>query len=82
MLPTLIHSVRQSERKVTMLQASLVDATELARQLGQAKSSIYRLQKRGLIPAYGAGPNLRGLRFDVEEVKAALRRPVAKEAAQ
>jgi hypothetical protein len=57
------------------MSSALVDATELARQLGQAKSSIYRLHKRGLIPAYAAGPHLRGLRFDVNEVKAALRRP-------
>lgn len=59
-----------------MAENVLVDATELARQLGQAKSSIYRLHKRGVIGAYAAGPNLRGLRFDIEEVKAVLRRPV------
>jgi len=53
----------------------LIDAAELARRLGQAKSSIYRLHKRGLIPAYAAGQNLHGLRFDLNEVKAALRRP-------
>ena len=59
-----------------MSENVLVDATQLARHLGQAKSSIYRLHKLGVIPAYAAGPNLRGLRFDVEEVKAVLRRPV------
>ncbi|MDZ4734273.1 MAG: helix-turn-helix domain-containing protein [Nitrospirota bacterium] len=58
-----------------MSDGILVDANELARRLGQAKSSIYRLHKKGLIPSYGAGPNLRGLRFDVEEVKAVVRRP-------
>ena len=57
------------------MSTSLVDAAELAKQLGQAKSSIYRLHKRGVMPAYAAGPNLRGLRFDVEEVRDALRRP-------
>ena len=57
----------------------LVDARELARRLGQAKSSIYRLHKRGVIPAYAAGPNLRGLRFDVVEVREALRQPVRKD---
>lgn len=65
-----------------MSQNVLVNAEELARQLGQAKSSIYRLASRGVIPAYSAGPHLRGLRFDVEEVKAALRRPVIAEKAQ
>jgi len=55
---------------------ALVDAAELAKHLGQAKSSIYRLHKRGLIPAYAAGPNLHGLRFDLDEVKEALRRPI------
>ena len=60
-----------------MSQNVLVDAGELARNLGQAKSSIYRLHKRGLIPAYSAGPNLKSLRFDVKEVKAVLRRPVS-----
>ena len=59
------------------MSAVLIDATELAKQLGQAKSSIYRLHKRGVIPAYSAGPNLRGLRFDIAEVKDALQRPVA-----
>lgn len=58
------------------MSTALVDATELAKHLGQAKSSIYRLQKRGLIPAYAAGPNMRGLRFDVAEVREALRRPM------
>ncbi|OAI47500.1 hypothetical protein AYO43_04405 [Nitrospira sp. SCGC AG-212-E16] len=59
------------------MSAVLVDATELAKQLGQAKSSIYRLHKRGIIPAYSTGPNLRGLRFDIAEVKDALRRPAS-----
>ncbi len=60
-----------------MNDTALVDATELAKRLGQAKSSIYRLHKRGLIPAYYAGPHLRGLRFDIAEVKEALRRPLS-----
>jgi excisionase family DNA binding protein len=58
-----------------MSQNVLVDATELAKQLGQAKSSIYRAARRGVIPVYRAGEHLHGLRFDVEEVKAVLRRP-------
>ena len=51
----------------------LVDAATVAAQLGQAKSSISKLSKMGLIPSYAAGPRLRGRRFDLEEVKAALK---------
>jgi predicted DNA-binding transcriptional regulator AlpA len=60
---------------------SLVDADTLAKKLGQATSSIYRLAKSGAIPSFKAGPRDRGLRFDLQEVKEALRRP-AKEQAQ
>ncbi len=52
---------------------SLVDAAVVAAQCGQAKSSIYRLAKLGLIPSYAAGPRLRGRRFDLAEVKTALK---------
>ena len=51
----------------------LVDAATVAAHLGQAKSSIYRLAQAGLIPSYAAGPRLRGRRFDLTEVKEALR---------
>jgi hypothetical protein len=52
---------------------TLVDAATVAAKLGQAKSSIYRLCQAGLIPSYAAGPRLRGRRFDVAEVREALR---------
>jgi len=55
-----------------MTDRVLVDATTLAHQIGQAKSSVYRLAKCGVIPFYAAGPKLRGLRFDVAEVKEVL----------
>jgi hypothetical protein len=55
----------------------LVDAETVAADVGQAKSSVYRLAKLGLIPSYKAGPRLRGVRFDLAEVRAALRRPPA-----
>ena len=54
---------------------ALVDAETVAEKLGQAKSSIYRLAKAGAIPSYAAGPRLRGRRFDIAEVRAALRMP-------
>jgi predicted DNA-binding transcriptional regulator AlpA len=52
---------------------TLVDAATVAAKLGQAKSSIYRLAQAGLIPSYAAGPRLRGRRFDLTEVREALR---------
>ncbi len=52
---------------------TLVDAAVVAAQLGQAKSSIYFLARAGKIPSYAAGPRLRGRRFDLAEVKAALK---------
>lgn len=51
----------------------LVDAATVAAHLGQAKSSIYRLAQAGIIPSFAAGPRLRGRRFDLAEVRAALR---------
>jgi hypothetical protein len=55
------------------MDSILVDAATVAAKLGQAKSSIYRLCQAGLIPSYAAGPRLRGRRFDVGEVREALR---------
>lgn len=52
---------------------TLVDAATVAAKLGQAKSSIYRLCQAGFIPSYAAGPRLRGRRFDLAEVRAALK---------
>lgn len=51
----------------------LVYAATVAAHLGQAKSSIYRLSQAGLIPSYAAGPRLHGRRFDLAEVREALR---------
>ncbi len=51
----------------------LVNASVVAAQLGMAKSSIYRLAQAGLIPFYAAGLCLSGRRFDLTEVRAALK---------
>ena len=59
-----------------MESAILVDAATVAERLGQAKSSIYRLAKSGAIPSYKAGQHGHGVRFDLAEVREALRRPV------
>ena len=56
-----------------MITDGLVDAATVAAHVGQAKSSVYRLAKSGLIPSYAAGPRLRGRRFDLAEVRAALK---------
>ncbi len=55
------------------MDATLVDAATAAAKLGQAKSSIYRMAQAGLIPSYAAGPRLRGRRFDLAEVREALK---------
>ena len=52
---------------------ALVEAATVAAHVGQAKSSIYRLAQAGLIPSYAAGPRLRGRRFDLAEVREALK---------
>ncbi len=52
---------------------ALMDAATVAAKLGQAKSSIYRLAQAGLIPSYATGPRLRGRRFDLAEVREALK---------
>lgn len=52
---------------------ALVSAETVAATFGQAKSSIYRMAQAGLIPSYAAGPKLRGRRFDLAEVREALK---------
>ena len=56
----------------------LVYAKEAARALAMGKGSLYRLARAGRIPSYSAGPRMRGVRFSISEVKAALRRPASK----
>lgn len=55
------------------MRENLVDAAELAKRLGMGRSTVYVLARRGLIPCYPAGLLLTGKRFDVDEVKRALR---------
>jgi hypothetical protein len=54
----------------------LVSVRQAAGQLGMAPSSLYRLCKNGKVPSYAAGSKGYGVRVDVHEAKAALRRPV------
>jgi excisionase family DNA binding protein len=55
----------------------LITAKDLAMHLGMSVGTIYRLAQDGRIPSYHAGQKLHGIRFDVEEVRAALRRRIA-----
>ena len=56
-----------------MSERFLVSVDEAARQLGMPKSSLYRLAACGHVPCYKAGPKLTGRRFDVSEIREALR---------
>ena len=54
----------------------LVKAKELAKELGDVGvSTVYRMAKDGKIPSYIVGKS--GVRFRVEEVVSALRRPTS-----
>ncbi len=57
-------------------EAKLVRARVVAKDIDAAISSVYRAAKTGKIPSYNVGPKKGGVRFDLEEVREALRRPV------
>jgi excisionase family DNA binding protein len=50
----------------------LLSAREVAALTGIPQSSIYRMAKAGLIPAYKVGVKRRGLRFSSAELMGAL----------
>lgn len=58
----------------------LVSVRQAAAVLGMAPSSLYRLAKSCRIPSYAVGARGRGVRIDVGQAKAALRRPDSVEA--
>lgn len=58
-----------------MENGELVTATVLERRGILRKGTAYRMAKAGQIPSYAAGTKRRGVRFRVEEVLEALRRP-------
>ena len=59
----------------------LVKAKDAATALGMGIGSLYRLARTGRIGGvYGVGAKLRGLRFDIEEIRVSLRRPAKSEA--
>lgn len=62
----------QADSSQFVVPSNLVNATQCAIALGVPKSSLYRMVRVGL-PAYRIGQRGRGLRFDVAEVRAALK---------
>lgn len=56
----------------------LVTARVVSEAMGMAQSQVYRLAKRGInnggIPSYQVGEKRGGVRFDLNEVRQALRR--------
>ena len=62
--------------------SALLKVKEAAQRLGMSASSLYRLCKSGRVPAYAAGSKGYGVRVDIEEAKAALRRQVQTRAEQ
>ena len=61
----------------------LVTARVVSEAMGMAQSQVYRLAKRGInnggIPSYQVGEKRGGVRFDLNEVKQALRRTPVEE---
>lgn len=58
-----------------MDHTALINAVALSRALGMARSQVYRLAKQRVIPSYLVGARRGGVRFDLAEVKEALKRP-------
>ena len=54
----------------------LVSAGALEQRGILPRGTAYKMAKEGQIPSYSVGAKGRGVRFRVEEVLAALRRPV------
>jgi len=53
----------------------LVKAKDAATALGMGIGSLYRLARVGRIAGvYSVGPKLRGIRFDLNEIRLSLRR--------
>ena len=52
----------------------LVSADRCSRALGITTGCLYRMAREGLVPSYRVGSRQHGVRFDLDEVLAALRR--------
>jgi len=62
-----------------MVQPELVAAAVLEERGILKRGTAYRMVKAGKIPHYVVGMRTRGIRFMVDEVLAALRRPASHE---
>lgn len=62
----------QAESSQLIAPSPLLNATQCAMALGLPKSSLYRMVRAGL-PAFRIGQRGRGLRFDLCEVREALK---------
>lgn len=60
-------------------QRELVSAKELEARGILLKTTAYKMARAGKIPSYAIGTEGRGVRFHIEEVRAALRRSVVTE---
>jgi len=60
-------------------QEALVTAAELEQRGILRRGTVFRMMRSGLLPAYRVGVKGRGVRFRVDEVLAALRRPAREE---
>lgn len=60
-------------------QCELVTASTLEERGILPKGTAYRMVRAGLIPSYSVGTAGRGVRFRIDEVLTALRRPAAGE---
>ena len=58
-----------------MTNKRLVKASTLEADYGIPRGTMYKLARTGLIPCYKVGPKRTGVRFVIDEVLAALRRP-------
>jgi predicted DNA-binding transcriptional regulator AlpA len=58
----------------------LVTAKVVSEAMGMAPSQVYRLAKLSKIPSFQIGEKKGGVRFDLREVREALRRPATGEA--
>jgi predicted DNA-binding transcriptional regulator AlpA len=54
----------------------LVKARVVSERFSMAQSQVYSLARSGAIPSYQVGGKRSGVRFDLREVKEALRRRV------
>ena len=70
------HSGATLTKEYGMTERLTVKAPKVAETFDMAVSSVYRLAKAYRIPTYKVGPKMTGLRFVLDEVREALRRPV------